>query len=105
MMIEYRKSLIAASLVALAITSSTAWAQPADGERLHVPPVPQNLEVPAGHVAFLAAHAWGTQNYICLPTASWSLESCRNSPPAPRGGSWVLRPRSTRPRTVNGSGR
>jgi hypothetical protein len=30
------------------------------------PPVPANLEVPAGHQAFLMAHALGTQNYICL---------------------------------------
>lgn len=69
-MIDYRSRLLSASLLALALTSTAAWAQPAAGGRVHVPPVPSNLEVPAGHVAFLAAHAWGTQNYICLPTAS-----------------------------------
>jgi len=30
------------------------------------PPVPGNLAVPAGNAAYLAAHARGTQNYICL---------------------------------------
>jgi hypothetical protein len=40
------------------------------------PAVPPNLEVPPGHVAFLNARATGTQNYICLPSAtgvSWRL--------------------------------
>jgi hypothetical protein len=31
------------------------------------PPVPHDLEVPAGNKAFLKGHAVGTQNYICLP--------------------------------------
>jgi hypothetical protein len=30
------------------------------------PPVPANIEAPAGHRAFLMTHAVGTQNYICL---------------------------------------
>ena len=34
------------------------------------PPVPANLEVPAGHKAFLEGRAFGTQNYICMPSAS-----------------------------------
>jgi hypothetical protein len=34
------------------------------------PPVPANLEVPAGHRPYLAVHATGTQNYVCLPGAS-----------------------------------
>ena len=33
-----------------------------------VPPVPANLEVPAGNTLFLGARAAGTQNYICMPT-------------------------------------
>lgn len=40
------------------------------------PPVPGTLQVEAGHKAFLIAHASGTQNYICLPSAtghSWTL--------------------------------
>lgn len=34
------------------------------------PAVPANIEVPAGHTLFLQASASGTQNYVCLPTAS-----------------------------------
>lgn len=34
------------------------------------PAVPANIEVPAGNRAFLAASATGTQDYICLPTAT-----------------------------------
>ena len=34
------------------------------------PPVPSNLEAPAGQRPYLIGHAYGTQNYICLPTVS-----------------------------------
>jgi Protein of unknown function (DUF3455) len=40
------------------------------------PPVPSDLEVPAGNKAFLKGYAVGTQNYICLPSdagVSWTL--------------------------------
>jgi Protein of unknown function (DUF3455) len=40
------------------------------------PPVPANIEVPAGNEAFLVGHAVGTQNYVCLPSGSgfaWTL--------------------------------
>ena len=33
------------------------------------PPVPSELEVPAGHRPFLLGHATGTQNYMCIPSA------------------------------------
>ncbi len=32
--------------------------------------VPEDIEVPAGHMLFFQAHARGTQDYICLPTDS-----------------------------------
>jgi len=32
--------------------------------------LPANLEVPAGNVPFLMTHAEGTQNYVCVPSAS-----------------------------------
>ena len=38
--------------------------------RVIPPPVPANLEVPAGNTAFLVGHAVGTQNYVCLPSGS-----------------------------------
>jgi hypothetical protein len=40
------------------------------------PPVPDLIEVPAGHRLFMAGHAYGTQNYICLPSGAgftWTL--------------------------------
>jgi len=40
------------------------------------PPVPDGIEVEAGNQAFLEGHAVGTQNYVCVPSASgfaWTL--------------------------------
>ena len=40
------------------------------------PAVPDNIQVPAGSKAFLVGHAYGTQNYVCLPSGSgvaWML--------------------------------
>jgi Protein of unknown function (DUF3455) len=34
------------------------------------PAVPGNLQVEDGNKAFLIAHASGTQNYVCLPSAT-----------------------------------
>lgn len=55
----------------IAMTPVTAIAQ-----RIAAPVVPNTLQVPAGNRAFLLGHATGTQNYICLPSASgfsWTL--------------------------------
>jgi hypothetical protein len=49
-------------VLAVAVEHSTASAQ-----TLKVPPVPGNIQVPSGNVLFLAGHARGTQNYVCLP--------------------------------------
>jgi hypothetical protein len=41
-----------------------------------VPPVPTDLQVPAGNTAFLIAHAYGTQNFVCVQTTAgfaWSF--------------------------------
>jgi len=46
------------------------------GATLSSQAVPANLEVPDGYRPFLSAAAIGTQNYICLPTATgfgWTL--------------------------------
>jgi hypothetical protein len=40
------------------------------------PPVPADIQVPAGNEAFLVGHAFGTQNYICLRSDTrfaWTL--------------------------------
>src|SRR5512132_2437806 len=34
------------------------------------PPVPSDIQVPAGNKAFLVGKGVGTQNYICLPSGS-----------------------------------
>lgn len=68
--------LTAAGVLAFGLHASAAFAQPAAGNPIVVPPVPASIEVPAGHSVFLAAHAVGTQNYICLPdgeSASWAF--------------------------------
>jgi hypothetical protein len=48
----------AAAVAMLTVAAPQARAQ-------GIPPVPPNLEAPAGHTPFLIAHAYGTQNYIC----------------------------------------
>jgi hypothetical protein len=54
-----------AGVLLLALPAMTAGAsQPA----VKPPPVPTNLQVPAGNRAFLVGHAVGTQNYVCLPS-------------------------------------
>jgi hypothetical protein len=47
--------------------SPQRWAQ---AHRVTLPAVPANIQVPAGNKAFLAGHASGTQDYICLPSGS-----------------------------------
>jgi len=56
--------------IALAIGSPRATAQSNTSPVISVPPVPANLEAPAGYSVFFAAHAVGTQNYVCLPSGS-----------------------------------
>ena len=56
--------LIRASLVAMVL------GQAAFAETLVVPPIPHVLRVPAGNIPFLKGHAIGTQNYVCLPSAT-----------------------------------
>lgn len=55
-----------ASAFILGLSLSTVAAQ---SPALEVPPVPDNLQVPAGHELFLGASATGTQNYVCLSVA------------------------------------
>ena len=64
---HYVRYFATAGFIAMTLGSSIALAQPAT---LAPPPVPGNIEVPAGNTLFLAGQAQGTQNYICLPSAS-----------------------------------
>jgi hypothetical protein len=61
--------IVSSALMILSLGISPATAQPA----LDVPPVPDNLQVPAGNTLFLGARAAGTQNYVCLPTTKRTL--------------------------------
>jgi Protein of unknown function (DUF3455) len=63
------RTLAAASFMALALGSFPALAQAQFGE-VPAPNVPPAIQVPAGHTAFLRGHAEGTQNFVCLATAS-----------------------------------
>src|SRR5512133_3504032 len=67
-------------LVACAIAVAGFSApQPARASTVTPPRVPPDLPVPAGNIAFLEGHGVGTQNYVCLPSATsatgfdWSL--------------------------------
>ncbi len=62
--------------LALAVAFIVALLQPLAAADLLPPAVPPNLQVPAGNQAFLEGHAIGTQNYVCLPSATsvaWTL--------------------------------
>jgi Protein of unknown function (DUF3455) len=60
----------AVAVVALSVTLGISEPRLAAGDPKGVsvvPAVPAILEVPAGNQVYLAGHAEGTQNYICLP--------------------------------------
>ena len=61
-------TLFLASVAVLSLTAASALSPPAfAGRQIVVPPVPSNLQVPAGHRAYLVGHAEGIQDYICMP--------------------------------------
>ena len=61
-------SLVLAGVAALAFALPSA--APAYADTLTPPPVPDNIQVPAGNKLFLVGHAVGTQNYICVPSGT-----------------------------------
>jgi hypothetical protein len=60
-----RAATALSALCALVVSLS----QPARADTVTPPAVPGTIEVPAGHSAFLVAHAVGTQNYVCVRSA------------------------------------
>jgi len=56
-----------AGAAALAVALAALLPLRAHAEPVAPPPVPANIQVPAGNKAFLVGHAIGTQNYSCLP--------------------------------------
>jgi hypothetical protein len=55
---------------ALSVAFAVSLVQPANAARITLPPMPDNIQVPAGHHAFLKGRAVGTQNYVCVPSAT-----------------------------------
>jgi len=54
----------------LAVGALAAWLQPAFADTVTPPSVPDGLGVEEGNRPFLVGHAFGTQNYICLPSGA-----------------------------------
>jgi hypothetical protein len=65
-----RLILRAASASAVAIALMGLLPQTARAGQVTPPAVPTDLVVPEGNKAFKVGFAVGTQNYICLPTAT-----------------------------------
>ena len=65
-----RRILPIACATALAVAFTVSLPQPAHADQFKPPRVPSNIQVPAGNTAFLEGHGVGTQNYICVPSAS-----------------------------------
>ena len=71
---------------ALAVAITVALPQSAHTDNVTPPPVPSNIQVPAGSKVFLVGHAVGTQDYICLPCPNPSTSMCPNT----SGFAWIL---------------
>ncbi|HET9569465.1 MAG TPA: DUF3455 domain-containing protein, partial [Vicinamibacterales bacterium] len=70
------RTLRFACATVLAVALGSTLPQQAYAQRETPPPVPDTIQVPAGHRLFMAGHAFGTQNYICLPSGAgfaWTL--------------------------------
>ena len=68
-MTNFLRTLYTAGAVAIALGSMPAMGQTQFAE-VTPPQVPAAMQVPAGNTAFLKGQATGTQNYICMPTAT-----------------------------------
>jgi hypothetical protein len=65
--------------LSLAAAMSVALPRAAHADPITPPPVPPNIQVAEGHRASFVGHAFGTQNYICLPSST-----------SPTGFAWTL---------------
>jgi hypothetical protein len=61
-----RHILLVECVTAFAVAFTVEARPSARADRVTPPPVPANIQVPAGNKAFLEGHARGTQDYICL---------------------------------------
>jgi hypothetical protein len=60
--------VVSATAMALMLATTLTGAASDDNDRLRVPPMPDDIRVDEGHRLFFIGHAFGTQNYICLPS-------------------------------------
>jgi hypothetical protein len=58
--------------VALAMAFTVSQSPPAHSDKAKPPPVPPNIQVPAGNQTFREGDAIGTQDYVCLPSG-WTF--------------------------------
>jgi hypothetical protein len=68
MIIDFRSFAALSVAAALGAFAGTARGQSLDA--ITAPGVPASIQVPEGNVPFLKGAATGTQNYICMPSAS-----------------------------------
>ena len=83
-----RRILPITCATALAVAFTVTLSQPAHAKKVTPPPVPAEIQAPAGTTAFLEGHGVGTQNYICLPcpNATTPAAAC----PDASGFAWIL---------------
>lgn len=71
---NYTQNRTMRRVLAIACTAtfagSLALPRSAAADRVTPPPAPAEIQPEQGHKAFLMAHAFGTQNYICLPSGT-----------------------------------
>ncbi len=65
-----RRILLVTCTAALAVAFMVSLQQPTRAADEAPPPVPANIQVPAGNKLFLVGHATGTQNYVCQPVGA-----------------------------------
>jgi len=65
-----KHGLCSAAMRLLAVGAFAAWLQPAFADTITPPAVPDGLGVEDGNKPFRVGHAFGTQNYICLPSGA-----------------------------------
>jgi hypothetical protein len=67
--------------VALALACAFGAVTNAAAQSVTPPTTPSSIAAPEGNSAFLVGHAYGTQGYVCLPTAtggtSWTINPAR----------------------------
>lgn len=79
-MTNFFQYLATAGVIAVALESSIALAQPSNPHAFTAPTTPAIITPPAGNFAFLLGRGVGTQGYVCLPQgtgASWTVNNAR----------------------------